>query len=136
MLMARPSSFPGQVVAEHLHVSGQHHQFHAIGIHQFKQPRLSLQLGVRADRDAVERDAVPLRKAGGIRMIGDHRGNFHRQVAVPGPDQQVVQAVVVLGHHHQDPLPAVARLNPPLHPPLPRNRTKPLTQQPGVGLFP
>ena len=116
MLMARPSSCAGELVAEDLHVAGQDHQFHVELVHQFQQPGFGRGLGVGGDRHVEERDAVPLDQRLVVRVVGDHGHDLHRQFPDAGPEQQVVEAVPELGHHDQHPALAAVRLQLPAHP--------------------
>ena len=72
-------------------------------------------LGVRRDRDVVERNAVELGQAGEVPVVGDDRGNLDGQGAGALQEQEVVEAVGGLAGHQQGADLLAHRVEAPLH---------------------
>ena len=105
-----------QLIGEDLHVAGQDGQLDVVLLHQGAQRILGLGLGVRGDRDVVERDAVELRQALEVTVVGHDGRDLDRQRAGALQEQQVVQAVRRGAGHQQGPDLASCRVEAPLHP--------------------
>ncbi len=90
-----------RVVAQHLHVAGQHHEVDAVLVDESQQLRLGLRLGGRRHRHVVERDVVRAAQGLGVGVVGDDQGHLDLQRSRRGAEQQVVEAVQVARHHDQ-----------------------------------
>ena len=101
MLIARPSSAPARRVGQHLHVARQHDQVDPVLVDQLEQPRLGRRLVLRRDRHVVERHVVRRREARRVLVVGHDRRDLDLQRAGAPAEQQVVEAVQVLGDQDQ-----------------------------------
>ena len=96
---------PGQRFAQtrrqDLHVARQHHQVDALALDQFQDPLLLRYAAAGIDREVVEGHAVAARKLRVVGVVGRHRGDVRAQLAAVGAEQQVVEAVALPAHQHQ-----------------------------------
>ena len=93
-----------QLVGEHLHVAGQHHEVGPVLVDELEQPCLGLRLGGRGDRHVVERQAGRLGHRPQVLVVGHDGDELAAEAAGPPAEDQVVEAVAHLRHHHQHPL--------------------------------
>ncbi|SOB53653.1 hypothetical protein PLUA15_40109 [Pseudomonas lundensis] len=84
-----------------MHVTGKDHQFGTGVFDHAPDTRLLRGFVVGVEGEVVIRDTVPLRQRLQVRVIGDHGHHVHRQLPDALAIQQIVQAVVGLGHHDQ-----------------------------------
>ena len=101
MLIAWPESRRHSVVGEHLHVAGEDDEVDVELVDQPQQLGLGLRLGLRGDRDVAEVQAVGADQRLGVGVVGDHDRDLDLQRAGARAEEQVVEAVQVLGDHDQ-----------------------------------
>jgi hypothetical protein len=87
------------------YVPGQHDQLGLRLVDQRGKLGLGGGLGVRGDRDAVERQPIGRRQVAEVLVIGRHGGDVHRERARLPAKEQVIQAVPEPGDHEQCPDP-------------------------------
>src|SRR5215472_8044590 len=99
----RPGELGQEVRREDLHVPGQDHQV-GLCLEQAELGRLGLVLGLGRDRDVVERDAPPLCRLLGVRVVGDDHPDVGPQLAALRPPEDLLERVIGPGHHDRDAL--------------------------------
>ena len=98
-----------------MHITRQHHQL-AVGFaHDVHQAVFLLRLGGGGHLQMDVAQAVRLDQRLQVRVVGDHAGDVHLELAAAVAVQQIDQAVVELGHHDEHAGPPVAVGNGPLH---------------------
>jgi hypothetical protein len=90
-----------EFIREHLHVPRQHHQICLILLDQFQQPGLRLGFAFGGDRHVVEGKAGGFGHRAKIGVVGHYGDEFAAEIAAAPPEDQVVETVPHLGHHHQ-----------------------------------
>ncbi len=104
---------PGaQVVAEHLHVPGQHHDVDRCSSTSSSSLLLLLPLGLGGDGQVRERDAVSLGDGAAVLVVGDHERDLDGQLADVEAVEQVDEAVILARDHDQRPAPLTLRAQP------------------------
>ncbi|MCW2578958.1 MAG: purU, partial [Blastococcus sp.] len=99
------AELPAQVVGEDLHVAGQHHQVDLLLPHQVEEDCLRLRLRLARHGDVMEGNAVEVGDALQVGMVGDDGHDVEVELADRVPEEQVVEAVRILAHHDDHPLP-------------------------------
>ena len=98
-----------------LHVTRQHHQVDALALDQVDN-RLLLAVAVgRVHRQVLERHAVGPGQRGEVGMVGDHRGDVHRQLAAVGAEQQIVETMPLPADQHQQACTTAGVMQLPVH---------------------
>ena len=100
---------------EDLHVAGQHHQLDVEGVHQPQQLGLGGLLGLLGDRDVVEGHPVELGDVPQRLVVAHHADDVDRQPLTAGSEEQVGQAVPLLGDHDEGAHGAPHLIEAPLH---------------------
>ncbi len=115
MLTARPPSAFADIVRENLHVAREHDEFGLGPVDELEQLRLLGRLRRRRHRQHKVGDSMPVRDRAHVRVVRDDRRDVHAQLADPLSVQEILEAVIQLGHedHHAPPVRAVVHL--PLH---------------------
>ncbi|MCY1437440.1 hypothetical protein D9M71_536020 [compost metagenome] len=90
---------PAQLGRQHLHVARKNHQLGAGFLDHLQYLALLPRLVLGVEGEVVVGNLVPLRQGLEIGVVGHHRDHVHGQLADTLAIQQVVQAVVGLGHH-------------------------------------
>ena len=103
------------LVREDLHVAGEHNDIDPLALDQPQQRALLQLLGLRRHDEVVEWNAEGLDEWLRIAVVGDHADDVHLQRSAPPSVQQVVQAVIVVRDHDQDPGLHFEVEQPPLH---------------------
>ncbi|MOA15880.1 hypothetical protein D3C78_1360630 [compost metagenome] len=88
-----------QLRRQHLHVAGKDHQFGAGRLDHLPHLTLLGRFVVGVEGKMVVRNLVPVGQGLEVRVVGDHRGHVHRQLADALAVEQVVEAVIGLGNH-------------------------------------
>ncbi|MCY1539115.1 hypothetical protein D9M68_746860 [compost metagenome] len=96
-----PGQLRAQILRQDLHVARQHHQLGTGLCDDLQQPCFLRGLVLRGHRQVVEGNPVPVGQGLEIRMVGDDGRHLHLDLAGALAIQQVVQAVVELGHGDQ-----------------------------------
>jgi hypothetical protein len=104
-----------QLGRQDLHVAGQHHHVAFGFAEQLRHLGVGGGLVVRRHRHVVEGDAVPLHEAAEGFVVGDDAGDLDVQLVGLPARQQVVQAVLLLGHQDHHALLAGAVADAPVH---------------------
>ena len=91
--------FLAQVVAQDLHVAGQHHQFGAFGFNHLISFGFCLCFGRCRDGDVVERHVVAGRQLVELAVVADDGANVQGQQTAFDAEQQVVQAMAFFADH-------------------------------------
>lgn len=84
-----------------LHVAGEHHGLDSEFIDPPGQCRLRPWLGLRRDRNMLERNSVGGSQSCAVGVIGDDERDFDGEFPTPLPVKQVEQAVLFSPHHDQ-----------------------------------
>ncbi|MNY41658.1 hypothetical protein D3C86_1764900 [compost metagenome] len=98
-----------QLRRQHLHVARKDHQFGAGLFDDLPHLTFLGRLVVRVQREVVVRNLVPVSQWLEVRVVGDHRGHVHRQLADALAIEQIVEAVIGLGDHDHHFRPIVRR---------------------------
>ena len=98
-----------QLGREHLHVAGKNHQLGTGLLDHLPDLTLLAWLVVRVQREMVVGNLVPVGQRLEVRVVGDHGGHVHGQLADALAVEQVVEAVIGLGDHDHHFRPVVRR---------------------------
>jgi len=79
--------------------AGKDHQLGAGLFDYLQHLALLRRFVVRVQREVVVRNLVPVRQRFEVRVVGDHGGHVHRQLADALAVEQIVEAVIGLGNH-------------------------------------
>jgi len=113
---------PGQGLAQarrqDLHVTRQHHQIDLLALDQVDDLLLLYGAVVRVDRQVMEGDPIGAGQGSEVLVIGGHRRDVHLQLPAVRTEQQVVEAMPLLAHQHQQARPAAGVMQLPVHPEL------------------
>ncbi|MNE13898.1 hypothetical protein D3C80_1067510 [compost metagenome] len=94
---------------QHLHVAGKDHQLGAGLLDHLQHLALLRRLVMRVEGKVVIGNAVPVGQGLEVRVVGNHRHHLHAQLADALAIEQVVEAVIGLGHHDHHFRPVLGR---------------------------
>ncbi|MNV60820.1 hypothetical protein D3C71_1532970 [compost metagenome] len=113
---------PGQRFAQarrqNLHVTRQHHQVDLLALDQVDDLLLLHGAVVRVDRQVMERHPIGAGQGSEVLVIGGHRRDIHLQLPAVRAEQQVVEAMPLLAHQHQQARTTTGVMQLPVHPEL------------------
>ena len=91
--------FFAQVVGQYLHVTGQYHQFSALGFDDFQLLCLGLRFAFCRYRNVMKRHVVAGCELVKIAVVADDGTHVYGQQARLGAKQQIVQAMAIAADH-------------------------------------
>lgn len=107
--------FAAQIIAQDLHVTGQHHEFDTFGLHETQQLRFCLRLSLLSDGNVMKGETSLISDVAQAVMVSHDTRNLDLQEAALRQVDQLFDVAIRVRHHEEGAGLVVARTQEPFH---------------------